>query len=104
MFSRFENLPCVVLEALCCGLPVISSRVGGIEEVINSANGILVPPNDVQGLKASMKKMIDMYPQFDREAIAKDAYSKFNYNTVAQKYLSCYREVNPAIPPDDPGN
>jgi glycosyltransferase involved in cell wall biosynthesis len=102
MFSRFENLPCVVLEALCCGLPVISSRVGGMEEVINSSNGILVPPNDVQELTASMKTMIDKYPQFDREAIAKDACAKFNYSAVAQKYLSCYKEINPAIRADDP--
>ena len=42
LFSLYENMPCVVLEALCCGLPVITSDVGGLKEVINQENGVLV--------------------------------------------------------------
>jgi glycosyltransferase involved in cell wall biosynthesis len=32
LFSNYENLPCVILEAFSCGVPVISSKVGGISE------------------------------------------------------------------------
>jgi len=93
LFSRFENLPCVLLEALCCGLPVISSDVGGIPEVITHKNGILVKSDDVDGLVKAMKSMIDNYSKFDREAIANDASRKFSYDVVAEKYLQVYKSL-----------
>ncbi|MEO6549160.1 MAG: glycosyltransferase, partial [Ferruginibacter sp.] len=67
MFSHFENLPCVVLEALCCGLPVVSSSVGGIPELIDEHNGILVESGDTAALAAAMMRLIDNYPLFDRK-------------------------------------
>jgi glycosyltransferase involved in cell wall biosynthesis len=38
LFSRHENFPCVVIEALCCGLPVVASNVGGIAEAVDETN------------------------------------------------------------------
>ncbi|MFM7078402.1 MAG: glycosyltransferase, partial [Bacteroidota bacterium] len=35
MFSNYENLPCTIVESICCGVPVISSDVGGIREHVN---------------------------------------------------------------------
>lgn len=90
LFSRYENLPCVILEALCSGLPVVSSRVGGVGEVINVNNGIMVESENVSALAAAMQKMIDDYTQYDREAIASDAKEKFSYETVAKQYLQYY--------------
>ena len=40
--SNIENAPCVISEALCCGLPVIATRVGGVPEMVDKFNGILV--------------------------------------------------------------
>lgn len=90
MFSRFENLPCVILEALCCGLPVISSRVGGIPEVIDEHNGILVESENVAALVQAMQDMMDHYDRFDRESIARAAQQKFSYETVAGQYYAFY--------------
>lgn len=93
LFSRFENLPCVILEALCCGLPVVSSRVGGIAEVIDSSNGLLVSSGDEEGLANAMQQMIDQYHQYDRLAIANSARNKFSYEVVGKQYLDCYTEI-----------
>lgn len=90
LFSRYENLPCVILEALCSGLPVISSRVGGVGEVINDNNGIMVESENVSALAAAMQKMIDDYDKYDRGAIASDAKEMFSYETVAKQYLQYY--------------
>jgi glycosyltransferase involved in cell wall biosynthesis len=49
--SHTEGLPNVVLEAMAAGLPVIAYDVGGVSELIEDGDsGVLVPPQDVQGL------------------------------------------------------
>jgi glycosyltransferase involved in cell wall biosynthesis len=37
--SNIENSPCVIGEALCCGVPVIATNVGGIPELIKKTEG-----------------------------------------------------------------
>ncbi len=93
LFSRFENLPCVVLEALCCGLPVISSRVGGITEVIDTSNGILVESEDVQGLANAMVELMDNYRSYNRLQISLNAKEKFNYSVIGSKFIEHYKTV-----------
>lgn len=96
LFSRFENLPCVILEALCCGLPVVSSDVGGIKEVINDSNGILVQSENEVELINAMKKMLDKRHHFNHEKISKDASSKFNYSVVGKQIVDVYESaLNP---------
>jgi glycosyltransferase involved in cell wall biosynthesis len=53
LFSRHENFPCVIPEALCCGLPVVASNVGGVAEAINKSNGIVVASNNIAELYQS---------------------------------------------------
>ncbi|MEO7209947.1 MAG: glycosyltransferase [Chitinophagaceae bacterium] len=93
LYSRFENLPCVIIEALCCGLPVISTDVGGISELINETNGILIKSEDENALLDSMKKIYSSYSNIDREKISMDAISKYNYETIGQEICGIYEEV-----------
>ena len=95
LFSRYENLPCVILEALCCGVPVIATGVGGIPEVINNENGILVPEGDEPALLQALTKLINGDVVFDRPAIAKKAKDQFNYDTVGRSFIEAYTQVIP---------
>ena len=53
--SRSEGLPLVVLEAMAMGTPVVATRVGAVEDVLqNGELGDLVPPDDPERLAASI--------------------------------------------------
>ncbi len=93
LFSRFENLPCVILEGLCCGLPVISSRVGGVAEAIDVTNGILVESGDTVQLAKAMQTLMENYPKYDRNAIATTAAEKYNYEKVGRQYYDLYNKM-----------
>jgi glycosyltransferase involved in cell wall biosynthesis len=91
LFSRFENLPCVLLEALCCGLPVISSNVGGIAEAVNDKNGILVENENIKALSNAMQKMMDDHHTYNKEKIAAEAAAKYNYAKVGRQIADFYK-------------
>ena len=55
-----EGLPVVIMEAMAMGLPVVSTDVGGISElVITDETGWLAPPGDAQQLAKVMKRALD---------------------------------------------
>lgn len=56
--SLSEGLPNAVLEAMSFGIPVICTSVGGVPEVIDGDNGILVPANDHQALAGKMIELL----------------------------------------------
>ena len=54
-----DNLPTVIMEAMATGLPVVSTRIGGIPEmVIDNETGFLVEPHDIVALAGEIETMI----------------------------------------------
>ncbi len=93
MFSYYENMPCVILEALCSGVPVIASDVGGIREVVKPENGILVEAGKEVRLFEAMKEMISNYELFKKDLISKQAKEQFSYQTIGKEILQVYNDV-----------
>jgi glycosyltransferase involved in cell wall biosynthesis len=93
MFSRYENLPCVILEALCSGLPVITTDVGGIREVINEKNGILIPAENENELLAAAEYLLENLEKYNKESIASSAQKIFNYEIVGKQFDEVYKTV-----------
>lgn len=54
--SHYEAQPLCVLEAMASGLPVISTDVGAVSDIVKD-NGILVPPGDVEAMAKAMEKL-----------------------------------------------
>lgn len=90
--SDMENSPCVIGEALCCGLPVLATDVGGIPELVNAENAILYPPRDAAALALAMGTMYTSWPEYNRTAIADAAREKFSYNAVGAAHHQLYLE------------
>jgi glycosyltransferase involved in cell wall biosynthesis len=93
LFSDYETQSCVTLEAMCCGLPVIATSVGGLKEIVNSYNGILVPSNNETALAEAMETMINEYDRFDRKKLSEEASSKFSYETIGKQLADCYEKL-----------
>lgn len=92
-FSTYENLPCVISEALCCGIPVISSNVGGISELVTKKNGILVESGNVELLAEAMERFLLHPEKFDKNEISSSASSQFNYKTIGIQIADVYKEI-----------
>ncbi|MCF8245262.1 MAG: glycosyltransferase [Saprospiraceae bacterium] len=75
-----DGLPNVCLEAMDCGLPIISTTISGIPEgVEDGVNGWLIPPNNSAALAEAMKKAITAPNPIDmRIASHRMASEKFN--------------------------
>lgn len=57
--SYNEGLPISILEAMSYGMPIISTPVGGIPEVVDDSNGILVMPGNVDMIYGAISKYIN---------------------------------------------
>jgi glycosyltransferase involved in cell wall biosynthesis len=93
LFSNYENLPCVISEALMTGLPVISTHVGGIPEMLDDTNGILIKPGDEEALLKSLVMMITRYETYDKKAISERAQKIYSCAEVADQYLEVYEKI-----------
>ncbi len=61
MSSAWEGLPLVLLEAAASGLPIVATRVGGNDEIVeDGVSGRLVPPGDPGALAAAMNDTMAM--------------------------------------------
>ncbi len=92
LFSRYENLACVILEALCCGVPVVSTNVGGIAEVINESNGLLVENGNEAQLIGALQKMIDSNEKYNASQIAANAKANYSMEAVGERIGNVYKK------------
>jgi glycosyltransferase involved in cell wall biosynthesis len=92
LFSRDENFPCVIVEALCCGLPVVSSDAGGCSEAIDPSNGIVVKSEDNIALLHALEQVLECYDRYDQKAISLAAIRKYNARRIGQDFIDLYKE------------
>ena len=93
LFSNFENLPCVIVEAFASGVPVLSTSVGGIAEIVSPERGILIPQGDEEALLQGMNQLLDHSSEYDRQAIRDYAIKTFAAQNIGQQIFEAYKEV-----------
>lgn len=90
LFSHFENQPCVIIEAMACGKPILATNVGGIPEMIDDQRGLLSPPGDVQAMAKKFEEIVRLLPFYDPEGIRQFAVGHFSYETVGRQITDVY--------------
>lgn len=98
--SRFgEGCPNALLEAMAAGRPVVATRAGGTPEVVaDGETGILVPPGDVEALRAALGRLAED-PGFRRrlgEAGRVRARAEFGVDKLVKLYEELYFELTGA--------
>jgi glycosyltransferase involved in cell wall biosynthesis len=94
--SRAEGLGVASLEAMAAGLPVVATRVGGLAEaVVDGETGLLVEPEDVDGLAAALRRLLEQAELRRRlgEGGRRRVEQVFLPERMVSAYVDVYREV-----------
>jgi glycosyltransferase involved in cell wall biosynthesis len=91
--SLFENLPCVLIEAMASGLPFVATDVGGVCELLDGTGGRLCPPHQPSELAAAIADALDERAEVDGQALAGRAARRFGYTTFARAWTQIYAEL-----------
>ena len=92
--SSYEGLPLVILEAMAAGLPIVSTDVGGVRDIVTN-NGILVPNGERSALIAAILKLIDSSEL--RQAYGErslENVKQYDSTQIAQQYVELYRKYD----------
>ena len=94
--SHHEGMSTVILEAMACGMPVISTNVGGAPEIIQDRiNGLLVPNRSPSDLAAAFLELTGDSEL--RSALGQNAQKTvrdlYSWTAIAKNYLACYQQL-----------
>lgn len=88
--SRAESFGAVIVEALASGIPVVGTRCGGPEDIINEEVGVLVPKEDDNALAAGIESVLDNRHNYDPARLRAYALEEFGWDSVARRTIDLY--------------
>jgi glycosyltransferase involved in cell wall biosynthesis len=94
LFSNYENLPLVMLEAMASGMNIIATRVGGIAEHMGFCqwNKLIDSKNEEQLLNALIESHSE-FKEINREEISAYATNHFSFESVGKQFKQAYEHV-----------
>lgn len=95
LFSLFENLPCVLIEAKSCGMNIISTAVGGISEFFgDDQTSKLIKAGDSEGLYRELNSVLAHKPEdSERKARHEEAMQQFGQDHISHLLYQVYQKL-----------
>ena len=90
LFSNYENQPCVLLESFSTGTPAVTTPVGGILEITNDENSLIVPPKDEPQLIEKLNFILNNSTQYLPSVIRENALEICSPEVIGRKWLEVY--------------
>ena len=91
--SHYETFGTVVIEALACGLPVVSTRTGIASVIINDSNGIIIQQPGVREIVKGLEQMLNIYPTFEGNKLHESVVGMFSESKISEKLVGIYHET-----------
>jgi glycosyltransferase involved in cell wall biosynthesis len=91
--AHYEGLPTVLLEAMACGRPVVSTAVSGALDMIEDGrNGLLVPSRDARAMANALCRLLEdrVLPVRLGKAARRTVEARFSWRVVGERYERCY--------------
>ena len=76
-----------------CGLPLVATRCGGPNNLVEQGTGLLVEVDDAEDLARGVEEVLKTYAHYDRRAIRRRAREKYDYRQVAARIYGVYKTV-----------
>jgi len=89
--SFSEGFPCVVVEAMACGKPVVASQVGGVTEIVDDQSGIMVPPGDARALCNAL--LVATSRSWDSAAIRQKIVDSFSWEYLTGELFNLIKSI-----------
>lgn len=91
--SDIETFGVVLIESFARGRPVVSTRCGGPEEIVNPQNGILVDRGDIEGMAEAMKMIVSDYANFNCVNIRRACVLEYGSQTFVNRMGAIYKKA-----------
>lgn len=91
--SRYETFSVICAEALCCGTPVIASRVGALHALISPEKGILVEDDEAGNWVLAMQTVFENKETYTPAVVAAGSAGQFSPETVGRILYSTFRKI-----------
>ncbi len=93
LFSDYENLPCVLLESMSTGTPVVASDVGGVSEIVQKGCGLLIEKTEEALYEAMEKMLLKTVSISNPSTLHSYIDGAFSEIEIAKKFSVVYRQV-----------
>lgn len=91
-----EGVPQALMQAMACGLPVVTTPVGSIDEIVtDGVSGMMVPPEDAAALGAALERLLadEAARRVLGENAARVARERFGEERMVERMVAVFREA-----------